>query len=177
MNRLFLLEIFEAILLGVLIIVPIRWFIFQPFFVRGDSMYPNFSTGDYLIVDELSFRFREPKRGEVVVFRTPFDPRTYYIKRIIGLPGETVKIARGKVSFMNKEYPGGKPLDEEYLVGVETPGDLTVSLKETEYFMLGDNRTSSFDSRRWGAVPDDHIVGRVWIRLWPINSFAVFASP
>lgn len=169
----FLWEILKIVLLAVIIVLPIRYFLFQPFIVSGQSMEPNFEKGDYLIVDELSFRLRAPKRGEVIVFKYPFNPRQRYIKRIIGLPGEEVKIEDGVVKI------NGKVLDEkEYLPPeIKTEGFLEVKLRENEYFVLGDNRAASYDSRRWGPLPKRFIIGRVVLRLWPIKAITKFQPP
>ncbi|MFN7088202.1 MAG: signal peptidase I [Candidatus Paceibacteria bacterium] len=175
--KLFILETVEVILISAAIILPIRYFLVQPFFVKGQSMEPTFYDGDYLIIDELSFRFREPQRGEVVVFRFPQQPSQFYIKRIIGLPGETIEILAGKINITT---PSGEKflLSEPYLKNKEkTLGNLKITLEKNQYFVLGDNRDSSYDSRRWGPLPKDNIVGRVWIRPWPFDSFEVFAAP
>lgn len=173
----FVWEIAKIVIIALLIVVPIRYFIFQPFFVRGQSMEPTFENGDYLIIDEISYRFREPLRGEVVVFKYPNNPSQRYIKRIIGLPGETIEIDDGKIII----YKNGKTevLDESnYLPGfLETPGDVNLSLDENEYFVLGDNRISSADSRRWGPLPKENIVGRVFLRAWPLTAWAKIEAP
>ena len=140
-------------------------------------MEPVFSDGDYLIIDEVSFRFREPDRGEVIVFRFPQAPSQFYIKRVIGLPGETVEIRDGKVRIYSAGDPSGFFLPEPYLApGERTDGDLSVKVGQDEYFVLGDNRQASYDSRRWGMVPKIDIIGRVWVRPWPIPHFDIFSS-
>lgn len=172
----FFWETIQIIVITLLIVVPIRYFVFQPFFVRGHSMEPNFHDGDYLIVDEISYRFSEPRRGDVIVFKFPENPSQKYIKRIIGLPGETVEIENGKV-FVEKER-NRFLLEEEYIVSVgDTPGAIRVSLAADEYFVLGDNRYASSDSRRWGPLPGEKIVGRVLLRAWPPSAFAYIESP
>ncbi len=154
-----------ALIVGV-IVIPIRIYIAQPFIVNGLSMYPTFNNGDYLIIDELSFNFlRDPRRGEVIVFRPPVDGSRFFIKRVIGLPGETVEVKDDKV-FIN-----GKILSEPYLVQV-TKIDVARQLTDGEYFVMGDNRNSSSDSRIWGALPEDNIVGRAFLRLWPVTEAA-----
>ncbi len=169
----FIWEIIKIVIIALLIVLPIRYFLFQPFIVSGQSMKPNFEPGDYLIIDELSFRLREPKRGEVVVFRFPRNPSQRYIKRIIGLPGEEVGIEGGMVKI------NGEFLDEtSYLpLGIETRGVVHLKLSEDEYFVLGDNREASSDSRYWGALPKKNIVGRVFLRAWPLTAFAKFEAP
>lgn len=172
----FILEILKIVVIAVLIVLPIRYFLFQPFFVRGSSMEPNFQNFDYLIIDEITYRFREPQRGEVVVFKYPQDLSSRFIKRIIGLPGEKIEIEEGKV-FIERE---GKTelLEEPYLSeGTRTPGNTEFLLREDEYFVLGDNRTFSSDSRRWGPVKRDEIVGRVFLRLFPFSCLAKIEAP
>jgi signal peptidase I len=173
----FIWEILKIVIIALLIVIPIRYFLFQPFFVKGQSMEPNFENGDYLIIDEISYRFGSPQRGEVVVFKYPQNPSLRYIKRIVGLPGETIAIEAGSVIIFNEE--GSQILDESaYLpVSYQTPGDVRFSLDEDEYFVLGDNRTSSADSRRWGPLPEENIVGRVLFRAWPFTALAKFEAP
>ena len=170
---LFVWEILKIVIIALVIVIPIRYFLFQPFIVKGQSMEPNFENSNYLIVDELSYRFRDPQRGEVVVFRYPRNISQRFIKRIIGLPGEKIEIEAGVV-MMN-----GKILDESkyLLLGVQTSGDIQISLDENEYFVLGDNRISSFDSRQWGTLPRKNIIGRVYFRAWPITDLTKFEVP
>ena len=172
-------EVIKIIVISLLIVLPIRHFLVQPFFVRGSSMEPTFSSQEYLLVDEISYRFRSPQRGEVVIFHFPRDPKQYYIKRIIGLPGEKIVISDGKVTVYSKDFPKGKTLDEsDYLPpGHLTPGTFETILEQGQYFVSGDNRQASFDSRRWGALDREYIVGRVWLRIWPFNKVEAFTSP
>lgn len=172
-----LFEIIRIVILASLIVIPIRYFIFQPFFVQGISMEPNFHNGDYLIVDELTYRFRDPQRGEVIVFRYPKNPSQRYIKRIVGLPGETVEIKDGQVVVVDKD--GREALNESNYLSPSTPtsGNIRVSLSEDEYFVLGDNREYSSDSRRWGVLPEKNIVGKVYLRAWPFTALAQFEAP
>ena len=172
-----LFEVIKIVILAVVIVLPVRYFLFQPFFVQGISMEPNFENGDYLIVDEISYRFREPERGEIIVFKYPKNPTQRYIKRIIGLPGETVEIKEGQVIILDENW--NQVLDEsEYLSeNIETSGNIRVSLSEDEYFVLGDNRNFSSDSRRWGALPKKYIVGKVYVRAWPFVALAKFETP
>lgn len=172
----FLFETAKIVILAVIIVVPIRYFIFQPFFVQGMSMEPNFYDGDYLIVDEITYRFMNPQRGEVVVFKYPQRPSQRYIKRIIGLPEETISIKEGQISIINKN--GTWVLDEsDYLFDAYTDGEIKVSLSENEYFVLGDNRDFSSDSRRWGALSREFIVGKVYLRAWPFTALAKIEAP
>jgi signal peptidase I len=176
-SRIFLTEIVKIIILAAIIVLPIRYFIFQPFFVQGISMEPSFSNGDYLIVDEITYRFRDPQRGEVIIFKYPKNPSQRYIKRIIGLPGETIEVKEGQVAIIDD---GRRTMLDEsnYLPdSLETSGNIKVSLLEDEYFVLGDNRNFSSDSRRWGALPEKNIVGKVYLRAWPFAALAKFEAP
>ena len=165
-------EIITFAVLAVVIVVPIRLFVAQPFVVEGESMYPTFDSGDYLIVDQLSYRFTEPKRGDVVVFRYPNDETVFYIKRIIGLPGETVHIEQGKTSVTKTD--GTKiELDESYVVAEDATYSLDRSLGPDEYFVMGDNRPKSSDSRTWGALPEKDLMGRAYVRLLPVEGIGV----
>ncbi len=175
----FILELVEIVVISLAIILPIRYFLIQPFYVKGASMEPTFDDHEYLIIDELSYRFRPAARQEVVVFRYPLDPRQYFIKRVIGLPGETVKVAGDHVTIINAEHPEGFVLDESAYLSSDVPtrGDRTITLAADEYFVLGDNRTASLDSRTFGPLSVTHIVGRVWIRGWPVDRVTVFRAP
>lgn len=172
----FVAEILQIAVFALAIILPVRYFLIQPFIVKGASMEPNFYDSEYLIVDELTYRFRVPERGEIVVFRPPNHEDQFYIKRVIGLPGETVEVRNGKVTIFNDEYPNGVLLQETYIAEV-TQGKERVTLGVEEYFLLGDNRDASLDSRYFGAVSIDSIVGRVWLRGLPIERASTFDSP
>lgn len=176
MWRRILWENLEMIIIAFLIVLPVRYFLIQPFIVHGSSMEPTFFTQDYLIIDEFSYRFRAPDRYEVIVLKAPNHPNQYYIKRIIGLPKETVEIKDGKVSTIE---PSGKKIDlqENFLPqSTITSGNLTITLNSEQYFVLGDNRIASYDSRNWGPFNKNLIVGRVWLRLWPFNRLTAFNS-
>lgn len=155
----------------------LRTFLFQPFLVHGASMEPTFADGEYLLIDEISYSFRQPERGEVVVFRFPQNESQFFIKRIIGLPGETVQLRGGVVWIVNSVNPNGMRLTEPYSRRPESSGETTITLGDKEYFVLGDNRAVSYDSRRWGPVPRRDIIGRVWVRAWPVNRAMVFSAP
>ena len=176
------LEILEVVIISVVAVFLVRTYIVQPFLVWGSSMAPNFSTGDYILIDELSLYFRNPQRGEVVVLRFPQNPSTYFIKRIIGLPGERVLIKDNKITIFNSQHPNGFVLEEKYL----SPNVITEVRQEKskefvlgpdEYFVLGDNRQFSYDSRDWGVLKRKDIVGIAKLRLWPLKSVRVFAAP
>lgn len=176
---LFLFEVVKITVITLAIILPIRYYLMQPFFVKGASMEPNFDDGQYLIIDELSYSLREPARGEIVVFKYPLDPTQYYIKRIIALPGETVEIVDGRVKISNSAHPLGFVLDESgYLPpSTSTYGSTKQTLGANEYFVMGDNRAASYDSRRWGVLPRKNITGKVWLRAWPPQSAQAFGTP
>ncbi|MEK7505968.1 MAG: signal peptidase I [Patescibacteria group bacterium] len=169
----FVREMAEFALLTLLVVLPIRFFVAEPFIVSGASMEPTFETGDYLIIDQLSYRFHEPERGDVVVFKYPKEPSKYFIKRVIGLPGETVELAGQEVTIKNASQPGGFLLDQSY-ISFSSDNFKTVILGENEYFVLGDNRPVSSDSRVWGALPREDIVGRPLVRLLPISEIESF---
>lgn len=174
----FVFEMVQVLAVSLAIIIPVRYFLIQPFYVKGASMEPNFFDHEYLIIDEISYRFHEPQRGEIVVFRYPRDPSEFFIKRVIGLPGETVEIANGKVKIYNDAHPNGAILDESFYLDQDfTASNETVTLKPNEYFVLGDNRSSSLDSRIFGPVPKANIVGRVWLRGYPIDRWKLFETP
>lgn len=168
-------EFLKAIVISLLIVIPIRAYVAQPFIVDGASMEPAFHGGEYLIIDEISYALREPKRGEVIVFRFPLRPSQFFIKRIIALPGETVDIRDSVVTITASD---GKSfvLPEEYIASnVHTaPNVEHVVLGPEQYYVMGDNREHSSDSRIWGALPRSFMMGKVWVRLLPIPSFSVF---
>ena len=170
----FLWETGKLAVISLVIILPIRYYVIQPFFVLGASMEPNFENGDYLIIDEISYRFNQPQRGDVIVFKYPNNPRQYYIKRIIGLPGEIITISDEKIVIKNKANPDGFALEEDYLSGVETNGNISATLGFDEYYVLGDNRGASSDSRMWGALKEEFVVGRALLRAYPFDKAGVF---
>ena len=164
-------DIMKVLFISLAIVLPIRYFLVQPFIVRGASMEPTFEDSEYLIIDELSYYIRQPERGEVVVFRYPRDPKQFFIKRIMGLPGEEVDIKGGRVTILNAEHPSGFTVDEQYLDPPNRPTypEVHRKLGIDEYFVLGDNRDFSSDSRIWGILPKKLITGRTLLRVWPPN--------
>jgi len=173
----FSFEIFKIAVIALVIVLPIRYFLFQPFIVKGESMSPSFESGDYLIVDEISYRISEPQRGDVVVFKYPKNTTQRFIKRIIGLPGEKIVIKSGSVA-VTKTTGEEIILDEQYLPDdLKTYGDTITILKADEYFVLGDNRMYSYDSRSWGIVPKANIIGKAFLRLYPINELSKISTP
>ncbi|MBT4941778.1 MAG: signal peptidase I [Candidatus Magasanikbacteria bacterium] len=174
---LFFLEVIKIVVLAAITVGIVRYFLFKPFYVKGESMVPNFQPSDYLIIDELSYRFRPPQRGEAIVFRAPMQvQKDYYLKRVIGLPGERIQVEDNKIIVFNEEHPKGVLVKEEYIIE-ETPGSVSYVLGEDQYFVLGDNRDASYDSRRFGPIHKDTIVGRTWIRGWPIDTVEIFQPP
>ena len=166
-------ELVRFAIIAIIIVFPIRIFIAQPFIVAGSSMEPTFENGQYLIVDQISYRFDTPTRGDVVIFRYPRDPSKFFIKRVIGLPGDTVQITGTEVRISDAEHPNGFLLDESH-TGLFTEGThLTVTLADDEYFVLGDNRDASSDSRVWGALDRNMIIGRAFLRLLPVSTIDV----
>ncbi len=163
-----ILELARFAILAILIVIPVRIFIAQPFIVSGSSMFPTFHDGEYLIVDELSYRLSKPERDDVVIFRYPNDTKKFFIKRIIGLPNETVDINGSTITITNTQNKNGFVLEEPYLI--ENFADNThIELKADEYFVMGDNRNASSDSRAWGALPEKLLIGKAFIRLFPVN--------
>ncbi len=168
---LWFLDFIETIVIALAIFVVVYRFLFQPHQVKGNSMYDNFHDGEYLLTDKVSYRFHEPARDDVIVFKAPGNEDYDYIKRVIGLPGDKVEVKGGHV-FLN-----GQQLDESgYLdprivthAGVFAKEGQTVTVPQTEYFVMGDNRNNSSDSREWGLVPQANIVGKAWVRYWPLN--------
>ena len=174
----FLLELIKVAVLAGITIAFVRYFLFKPFYVKGASMEPNFFDKEYLIIDELSYRLRAPERGEVIVFKYPENPKEFFLKRIIGLPGERVKVAEGQITIYNKEHPEGFMLKEKYLETTQvTAGNMRIKLDPNEYFVLGDNRLRSSDSRIWGNVNRSLITGRVFFRALPLNEFGKVPKP
>ncbi len=166
-------DLFTLAFLIIVVVIPIRLFIVSPFVVDGDSMHPTFKNLDYLIVDELLYDFNTPQRGEVIVFRYPGNPSIFYIKRIIGLPGETVAINHGVITIAT--VTGAKlSLSEPYIVNEDATYTKSVSLNPDEYFVMGDNRPNSSDSRVWGPLPKKDIIGRVDLRILPFKQMGFF---
>lgn len=174
----FIWETIKIVVISLAIIIPIRYYLVQPFFVKGASMESTFENKDYILIDEITYQFRKPQRGEVVVFRSPEDTSQFFIKRIIGLPDETVQIKNNKVTIFSGMDTKGFLLKENYLDPKQiTEGDLNIRLNNNEYFVLGDNRLGSSDSRRWGPLERPLITGKVFIRLWPLNQIKRFNMP
>ncbi len=155
-------------ILALLVVIPIRAFVAQPFVVSGSSMFPTFENGQYLIIDEISYRLNDPQRNDVVVFRYPDDTKKFFIKRIIGLPGEIIDIKGKTITITNDKNPDGLELVQPYVKN-NMENNMHFELKKDEYFVMGDNRAASSDSRYWGPVQKDLLVGRALLRLLPVN--------
>ncbi len=168
-----LAEIIQFALIALIIVIPVRWFIAQPFIVSGASMENTFHSGEYLIVDQLSYRFSEPEAGDVIVFRYPRNPSTFFIKRIVGAPGDTIAIDGNVVTITNDEHPNGYVLDEPYIADMTPNTFITEELGDREYFVMGDNRDKSSDSRVWGILQRENIIGEAFLRLFPFNEIDV----
>lgn len=167
-------ETLKFIFTVAIIVIPIRTFIAQPFIVSGASMDPTFSTGHYLIIDELTYRFSKPERGDVIILKYPKDPKTYFVKRVIGLPNETVDIKDGIVSITNAQG-STTVLKDDFIDPKNKISDSSKTvLLNDEYFVMGDNRAQSSDSRSWGPLPRDLIVGRAFARLYPFSKINIF---
>lgn len=172
----FLLELIKIVLLAGATVFIVRHFIFKPFYVKGQSMEPTFFEQEYLIIDQMSYRFREPNRGEIIVFRPPTGVKDFYLKRIIGLPGERVRIEENTVIVCNTEC---HVVEENTYLGksVHTEGAVSMTLGPDQYFVMGDNREHSFDSRKFGAITKKDIVGKIWFRGYPLERIGGFDVP
>lgn len=176
-------DVIETVVVAAAIFVVVYLFLLQPHQVRGASMKPNFNDGEYILTDKISYRFGDPQRGDVIIFTSPTDQDVDFIKRVIGLPGEKVKISDGQVTIINDQNKEGFVLDEPYETigptagGKEAPQNTEVTVADDEYFVLGDNRLESFDSRSWGNLPKKNIIGKAWLRYWPLSKFGFIKHP
>lgn len=166
-------DLFTLVALIVVVVIPIRLFVISPFIVDGASMHPTFEHLDYLVVNEFRYYFSSPARGDVIVFRYPANPSTFYIKRIIGLPGEKVSINHGIVTVTTATGES-LTLTEPYLVNEDATYTKSTTLLDDQYFVMGDNRPNSSDSRVWGPLPKKNIIGRVDLRLLPVGEAGFF---
>ena len=187
-------EILEAVLLALVVLIVLQATV-RNFKVEGSSMAPTLESGQFLVVDQASFLkfdrerlsrvvpfwkvdeaepefvFTPPERGEIIVFRYPRDTTKDFVKRVLGLPGETVEVRSGTV------YVNGEAIREQYLRRLDGSSVPPLILGEKEYYVIGDNRRNSNDSRAWGAVPEENIVGRVWLVYWPWDDIHFVGSP
>ncbi len=169
----FLKDIVTFTLIALAIVIPIRMYVAQPFIVNGASMDPTFVSGEYLIVDQLTYHFEKPKRQDVIILRYPSNPKTFFIKRIIGLPGETLSARNSVITAINKEHPAGITVNDSYVKNPYSKSDtFNITLGPTEYFVMGDNRGESSDSRVWGPLEEKFIVGRPLLTLYPISKIS-----
>lgn len=172
------LDILEAGVMAAAIFVLVYLFLFQPHQVRGKSMMPNFHDQENLLTDKISYRFNDPERGDVIVFKAPHNEEYEYIKRVIGLPGESVLLKQGHIFINDQElYEPYLPSNLLTKRGSFLSEEKTIFISENHYFVLGDNRNQSSDSREWGLVPSDNIVGKAWFRYWPLGSLGIIKSP
>jgi signal peptidase I len=166
-------EILRFSVIALLIVIPVRMFIAQPFIVSGASMNETFQNGEYLIVDQVSYHLHTPERGDVIIFRYPKDPSKYFIKRVIGIPGDKITIENSNVTIVNEANPEGFTLNEPYIKSMRPGVTITETLDDREYFVMGDNRDESSDSRVWGILQEERIIGKAFLRLFPPSAFDV----
>ena len=188
----YLKDVVKIVVISLLIIIPVRFFVIQSFTVEGSSMFPSYHAGDYILVDKISYNFSEPSRGDVIVFHPPdyengshscawnYESGTH-IKRIIGLPNETLVLEGDNVRIVKTDSEVGIPINEGYIQGstgiVLGSGSRVIALGEDQYFVMGDNRPQSLDSRCWGTLDKDNIIGKLWVRLWPLGDIEFFDRP
>ena len=173
----FIWETLEIVIIALAIILPIRYFLATPFMVKGASMEPNFHDYNYLVIEEISYRFHNPERGDIVVLKDPEANKSYFIKRVIGLPHEKVEIKDGSVYIYNDAHLDGAKLDESVYLSQDmatTSPKEAWELGEDEYFVMGDNRKVSLDSRRFGPINKERITGRTWIRAFPFTKMTIY---
>lgn len=171
-------EIVKTVALVFLIAFLIRYFLIQPFVIEGYSMEPNFHNNEYILVDMISYHFKQPQRGDIIVFKFPQKPSVSYIKRIIGIPEDCIEVKGGQ-TYLNDHL-----LDESYLaantptlVGGQNGLDYKKCLGSNDFFVMGDNREHSSDSREWGVVPRSNIIGKTWLIIYPIQFFGFIKHP
>lgn len=173
----------ETIVLAFIIFILIDAFVAQPHIVKGGSMLPNFHTGERIFTQSVLYRFKPPQRGDVVVFRYPLAPANDFIKRVVGLPDEEIKLSQGKVIIRNVSHPEGLVLSESYLPPERATEskkflaeDVFYKIPTGNYMVLGDNRRESSDSREWGPVPLKNIIGKVFLRYWPPTALSLIGG-
>ena len=178
-----LVDIVETVVVAAAIFVVVYLFLLQPHQVKGASMEPNFRDGEYILTDKISYRFSEPRRGDVVIFKAPTNPNVDFIKRIVALPGEKLEVKNNKIIIFNDENPKGFTLSEPYQVMEPIAGGTylregkIVEVPADNYLVFGDNRTHSFDSREWGPLPRKSIIGKSWLRYWPLSKISIIKRP
>lgn len=161
-------EILESVVIAVVLAILIKLFLFQNFAIPSGSMEPTLYSGDYIGVNKIIYKLSEPKRGDVIVFKYPIDPKREFVKRLIGLPGETIQIRDNRVFIDNKI------IEQPFLpVGLNYPNYGPFKIPSGKYFMMGDNRPHSNDSRSWGTVPQNNIIGKAIFIYWPVKRMQV----
>lgn len=157
-------EILESLIIAVVLALLIRAFVFQPFYIPSGSMEPTLQIQDHIIVNKFGYRFWEPQRGDIMVFKYPLNPKKDFVKRLIAKPGERVEIRNSKI------YINGRQLEEKYLpAGLRYPDFGPVVVPENSYWMMGDNRNNSDDSRVWGPLPRENVIGKAMLVYWPLD--------
>ncbi len=174
----FIIDLLKTGIIVFVVAFALRYFVIQPFIVDGESMMPNFVNNEYLLAEKISYMIDSPKRGDVIVFKYPKNPSVNYIKRIIGLPGETVKIENNKIIILNSDFPNGIILTEDYIpanfvTATQNGASYKMTLAEDQFFVIGDNREHSSDSREWGVLPKSDITGRAWLTILPFDRFGL----
>ncbi len=170
------IDFFQTLVVFAAIGTAIYWLIAQPHKVSGSSMFPNFKNGDYIITDKVSYRIGDPKRGDIVVFKNPRDETQDFIKRILAVPGDRIKVQSGKIHL------NGTELTEPYLNNIVTnPGAFLregseFTVEPGHYMTIGDNRPASSDSREWGQITREEIIGRVFFRYWPATEIGLYPA-
>jgi signal peptidase I len=162
-KKVIILQVLATLAVALLIFFGVQAII-ESRIVEGSSMEANLHDGERLIVVKAAYWFGEPQRGDVIIFTHPLDPERTLVKRVIGLPGEQIEIKNGVV------YINGSSLDEPYIKGTTSPLSKT-EVPEGYYFVMGDNRQASSDSRSWGLLPEGNIIGRVWLLYWPLGDW------
>jgi len=162
-----LVEFIKFAIITLIVVIPIRMYVAQPFVVNGASMSPTFETGQYIVVDQLTYHLTDPSRGDVIVFRFPQDTSKFFIKRVVGLPGETIQISGEKITILKKD--GSEVILDEPYIKLRKDSFTETKLNDDEYFVMGDNRSASLDSRIWGPLGEEYIIGRAYIRLLPAS--------
>lgn len=166
-------ELLRFAVIALAIVIPVRMLIAEPYVVSGSSMVPTFQNSNYLIVDKISYKLNSPKRNDVIVFKYPKDETKFFIKRIIALPNEIIDVKDRTITITNKDHQEGFILNEPYVENFSN-NNIHYELKSNEYYVMGDNRGASSDSRYWGPVKEDLIVGKAFLRLLPLNKISIF---
>ena len=175
----FLIDTLQSLLIAAAILLVIYQILFRPFEVKGDSMYPNFHNNSCVLTNIIALRMESPKLGDVVVFKAPPDPEKAFIKRVIGVPGDSILIENGKVLLNGKELNENAYLKSSIQTrgGAKVREEETITVPDNSFFVMGDNREFSSDSREWGFVPKDQITGFSFFVYWPISEMKVIQNP